>query len=202
MLVTLRFSWSNLFPLHPGTHSSLWLSEVGDGMAYYPLRSAARIGAGPAPIRPIHRRNPTDYSIVRLVCPSICRRCSSLRTLSSGEISWCNGSPSNCSGWSPSLVAIESVEAQSRQDSIYLARKPLPAPENWSSTPLCQIPGSCVPEFGDWPWSYWTGSWPCHRMLETPVARDSIIFVSCDSSVGIWLTERLPHWFTRSFWPG
>ena len=45
--------------------------------------------------------------------------------------------------------AIESVKAQSRQDSIYLARKPLPAPENRSSTPLCQIPGGRVPGFGD-----------------------------------------------------
>ena len=53
----------------------------------YPFRSAARIGPGPAPIRPFHRRNTTDYSIVRLECTSICRRCPSLCTLSSGGIS-------------------------------------------------------------------------------------------------------------------
>ena len=98
--------------------------------------------------------NTTDYSIVRLECTSVCRRCPSLCTLSSGGISWRNGSPSSCSGWSPSLDAIKSVEAQSRQDSTYLAWKPIPAPENWSPTPLCQIPGSRVPGFGDWPWSY------------------------------------------------
>ena len=85
---------------------------------------------GPASIRSIYRRNTADYSIVRLECPSICRRCSGLRTLSSGGSSWCNGSPPNRSEWSPSADAIESVKAQSRQDSIYLVRKPISAPEN------------------------------------------------------------------------